>query len=52
MYNVNPFDLIISESIVDFNGENIHKVIGFEVEFGEELVLFHGTYGECQNFIS
>lgn len=52
MYNVNPFDLIISEPIMDLNGENIHKVIGFEIETGEELVLFHGTYGECQNFIS
>ena len=52
MYNVNPFDLIISEPIMDLNGESIHKVIGFEIEFGMELVLFHGTYGECQNFIS
>ena len=51
MYNVNPFDLIISEPVMDLNGESIHKVIGFEIEFGEELVLFHGTYGECQNFI-
>lgn len=51
MYNVNPFDLIISEPIMDLNGENIHKVIGFEVEYGMESVLFHGTYGECRNFI-
>ena len=51
MYNVNPFDLIISEPIMDLNGESIHKVIGFEIEVGEELILFHGTYGECTNFI-
>ncbi len=51
MYNVNPFDLIISEPIMELDGESIHKVIGFEIETGEELVLFHGTSGECQNFI-
>ena len=51
MYNVNPFDLIISEPFLELNGENIHKVIGFEITTGEQLVLFRGTYGECQNFI-
>jgi hypothetical protein len=52
MYNVNPFDLIIGEPFLELNGENIHKVIGFEIETGEELVLFRGTWGECQNFIN
>ena len=51
MYNVNPFDLIISEPFVELGGENIHKVIGFEISTGEQLVLFRGTWGECQNFI-
>lgn len=51
MYNVNPFNLIISEPFLELNGENIHKVIGFEIETGEELVLFRGTWGECRNFI-
>ena len=51
MYNVNPFDLIISGPFMKLNGEDIHKVIGFEIEVGEELVLFRGTWGECQNFI-
>lgn len=52
MYNVNPFDLIISEPFVQLDGEDIHKVIGFEITTGEELVLFRGTYDECRNFIS
>lgn len=52
MYNVNPFDLIICEPFMQLDGENIHKVIGFEIETGEELVLFRGTWGECQNFIT
>ena len=52
MYNVNPFDLIISEPVVKLQGDDIHNVIGFEIELGEEQVLFRGTYGECQNFIS
>ena len=51
MYNVNPFDLIIGESFMQLDGENIHKVIGFEITTGEELVLFRGTWGECRNFI-
>lgn len=51
MYNVNPFDLIISEPFVELDGEGICKVIGFEIATGEQLVLFRGTYGECQNFI-
>ena len=52
MYNVNPFDLIISEPFLQLDGENFHKLIGFEIETGEELVLFRGTWGECQNFIN
>lgn len=52
MYNVNPFDLIIGEPFLELNGENIHKVIGFEIETGEELVLFRGTWGECRNFVN
>lgn len=52
MYNVNPFDLIISEPFMQLDSENIHKVIGFEIETGEALVLFRGTWGECQNFIN
>lgn len=52
MYNVNPFELIISEPFVELDGEGICKVIGFEIETGEQLVLFRGTYGECRNFIS
>lgn len=51
MYNVNPFDLIISEPFVELDGEGICEVIGFEISTGEELVLFRGTWGECQNFI-
>lgn len=51
MYNVNPFDLIISEPFVELDGEGICKVIGFEISTGEQLVLFRGTCGECQNFI-
>lgn len=51
MYNVNPFNLIIGEPFMQLDGENIHKVIGFEIETGEELVLFRGTWGECRNFI-
>jgi hypothetical protein len=51
MYNVNPFDLIISEPFVELDGEGICKVIGFEISTGEQLVLFRGTVGECQNFI-
>ena len=51
MYNVNPFDLSISEPKC-IGGEDIHKVIGFELTTGEELVLFRGTYAECQNFIN
>lgn len=51
MYNVNPFELIISEPFVELDGEGICKVIGFEIATGEELVLFRGTWGECQNFI-
>jgi hypothetical protein len=51
MYNVNPFDLIISEPFVELDGEGICKVIGFEITTGEQLVLFRGTWGECQNFI-
>lgn len=51
MYNVNPFDLIISEPFVELDGEGICKVIGFEIATGEQLVLFRGTFGECQNFI-
>ncbi len=51
MYNVNPFDLIISEPFLELNGEGICKVIGFEIATGEQLVLFRGTFGECQNFI-
>lgn len=52
MYNVNPFELIIGEPFMSLNGENIHKVIGYHIETGEELVLFRGTYDECRNFIS
>lgn len=52
MYNVNPFDFIIGEPFLELNGESIHKVIGFEIETGEELVLFRGTWGECQNFVN
>lgn len=51
MYNVNPFDLIVSEPFVELDGEGICKVIGFEIATGEQLVLFRGTVGECQNFI-
>ena len=51
MYNVNPFDLIISEPFVELGGEGICKVISFEITTGEQLVLFRGTFGECQNFI-
>lgn len=52
MYNVNPFDLIIGKPFMQLDGEIIHKVIGFEIETGEELVLFYGTFDECRNFIS
>lgn len=52
MYNVNPFELIISEPFVKLDGEEIHKVIGFHIETGEELVLFNGTWGECKEFVS
>lgn len=51
MYNVNPFDLIINQPFMQLDGEDIHKVIGFEIVTGEELVLFCGTWEECQNFI-
>ena len=51
MYNINPFDLIISEPFVELDGEGICKVIGFEISTGEQLVLFRGTLGECKNFI-
>lgn len=50
MYNINPLELIISEP-KNIGGENIHKVIGFHIETGEELVLFRGTWDECRNFI-
>ena len=51
MYNVNPFELIISEPFVELDGEGICKVIGFEITTGEEFVLFRGTLVECKNFI-
>jgi hypothetical protein len=51
MYNVDPFELIISEAFMQLGDENIHRVIGFEMTTGEELILFRGTLGECKNFI-
>ena len=51
MYNVNPFELIISQPFMQLDGEDIHKLIGFDIETGEELVLFRGTWSECQNLI-
>ena len=52
MHNVNPFDLTISEFFTDLYGEKIHRVIGFEINTGEELELFFGNYDECREFIS
>ena len=52
MHNVNPFELIISESFLPLDGEHLHRVIGFEINTGEELELFFGNYGECREFIS
>ena len=51
MYNVNPFNLIIGEPWTQLGGEDIHRVIGFHIETGEELVLFNGTWDECKDFI-